>query len=80
MARTTWQPGIYSLNNIDTGVSIECTVDNKKIFVPPGSSLTVVARNYISRDDTLVKLEINYIGLICDEGKLSISGNITAGT
>ena len=79
MSRTRWQPGIYQLNNIDTGVSIECTIDNKKIFVPPSSSVTAVARNYISRANTLVKLEITYIGQLESENQ-TLSGNIVSNT
>tara|TARA_X000001036_G_scaffold430058_1_gene462181 strand:+ start:1857 stop:2099 length:243 start_codon:yes stop_codon:yes gene_type:complete len=80
MARTQWAPGIYSLNNIDTGINIECTVDDRTIFIPPSSSVTVVAKNYISRLNTLVKLEISYIGQVGNAGALGISGNITQGT
>ena len=79
MARTRWQPGIYQLNNIDTSVSIECTIDNKKIFIPPSSSVTAVARNFISRNDTLVKLEITYIGQLESENQ-TLSGNIVSNT
>ena len=80
MARTQWAPGIYSLNNIDTAINIECIVDDRTIFVPPSSSITVVAKQFISRLDTLVKLEISYIGQVDSAGVLGISGNITQGT
>lgn len=79
MARTRWQPGIYQLNNIDTGVAIECLIDNKKVFIPPSSSVTAVVRNYISRDDTLVKLEITYIGQLESDNQ-TLSGNIVSNT
>ena len=80
MARDRLQPGIYSLNNIDTGAGgLSCIVDNMTVTVPPESSITVVARNYISKLTSLTKLEISYIGQI-EGNNLGISGNIVSNT
>lgn len=79
MARERFQPGIYQLNNIDTSTTLECLIDNKKIFVPPSSSITAVARNFISKVTGLPKLEISYIGQLESE-KQTLSGNIVSNT
>ena len=47
MARDRFQPGVYQVNNPDTGSIKEISVDNQTVRIPPGASVMAIVYNQL---------------------------------